>query len=55
MSSYMPLYVSCTTLAFLALLAFLLANQTMAAPMPPEGIAHWMNCSRMSAIVIFVL
>ena len=30
-------------MAFLALLAFLLANQTMAAPMPPDGIAHWMN------------
>lgn len=44
MSSYMALYVSWTLLACLALFAFRLATQAMAAPMPPEGIAHWSIC-----------
>ena len=54
-SSYMSLYVSCTLLAVSALRALRLANHAMAAPMPPEGIAHWIICKIVSAILPFFL
>lgn len=47
----MSLYVSCTLLAVSALRALRLANHAMAAPMPPEGIAHWIICKIVSAIL----